>query len=683
MTLFILSLTNTARVGWAQWPPQQQQPSTPGGWQQPWQQPPTSSAAFRPPPAPLAAASQPLPYPASPSLHQQQHYHPTQQQQQPKHPAHFAVNSHQTPSAQPIRTVPQPQDLLTATFERVGRLHQATLFHRADVGLDLEAAHTACIKGLHEVEYHRSKLWGILERNKLHANILQPLGYNATVGDFKHNSDADYLYDHPVPQKKFGPRLVASYLAVADLYDAYKQDCKDVAAWLPGHSKRGAASAILTFMAGTAFNAAVSFILAQTTASMAVKEPLQDFATALKSNNLALLYHDQTLSWTNFQATLDHQVSRMTASRNANKARLMQFEAALSDLQRGHLSVGLVGQPTLQRVYANAARTAMATDTKVPFASPASILELPAAYSTNSTAITVHILIPLVGGTFTLFKAEPTPIVLADDTHHPLLYLIDATPNLIAVSKKANSIIVPTAEDMEACLTVGTDRICTAPVQSKQAYNCLPCLYFGNKECAAQTCQVLPSNKPWIVRPAPNQQYSITVLEQTDLKTHCHSAAQSTTSLTLSPGTNVVKVPAGCTASSKLFSIRAPYFLISTPIVSTAIQWDVRNSVFQDLTNEAITSNSEVIRQAAFHTRKAVNSIHEATATKTSIIASIASAIVSIGLLALAGYAAFRCFFQRSIRAYIGKLAGEPAATFTVKPEEPKLQGAARLIEEA
>ncbi len=575
-------------------------------------------------------------------LQQQQHHQQRQQQQQWRGVAEALYqntyqtprpNTYQTHTNQPVKTLTQSPDHLTATFERIGRLYQTVLYHRADVVIDLSAAHEECLAGREEVGYHSSKLWGILKRNDLSAGIPQPHDYNATLGDFRHGSDAHYLgrdNHNDVPRKTFGARLVASYREVNDLYRDYTEDCRLIDSLSPMDVVKRGSEVLFTFLAGTVFQFALARILEQTVASLRVEEPSSDFILPmLEGQSHELLYHGTKLTWTHFQTTLDHQVSRMTAVRNHNRAKLMQLESALSDLQRGQLSLGVVNRETLGKIYRKAQETARSTGTEVPFSSPSSILELPTTYSINSTQLTVHVLVPLVGEAFKLYKAAPVPIVLADQTQEPLLFLIDAEPNLIGVSDEGDSIIVPTAEELETCVKLGGDRICTAPVQSKLAYDCLPCLYFGNQECASRTCSVQQSHKPWIVRRAPEEQYAVTVMEYTDLKTHCYSTpAQSTASLTLSPGTSIVKVPPGCTATTKLFSIRAPYVMLSSPIVSTSISWDVRGGVFHNLTNEELLLNEEVLRLKAFHTRAAANEIKN-PAPSFATLAAMTSAVAA------------------------------------------------------
>ena len=108
------------------------------------------------------------------------------------------------------------------------------------------------------------------------------------------------------------------------------------------------------------------------------------------------------------------------------------IDTTISALFLHKLTLGLLEPKHLQNVFNTATLVASQRQLKVLLNSHLNVLELPASFSRTTSGLTIHIFVPLVKESMTLYKHVETPLYFNDDTT-PVSYTHLTLPTICSV----------------------------------------------------------------------------------------------------------------------------------------------------------------------------------------------------------------------------------------------------------
>lgn len=331
-----------------------------------------------------------------------------------------------------------------------------------------------------------------------------------------------------------------------------EDQCTEMANWQhlfapPKRHKKAVVMALIGLAGiGIAFGTAVAALIQQ----QEMRESLTTHGEAI----LEMRDHTMLALDTLHKLSIDmerFQLQALVAHNSYSQDRLFR---GLQALQQQRLTIDLIPLKHLDKIYKKAQHMAHLRNQHFPLLSSLSLLELPAAYTSQAGMLQVQIFVPLTTEPLPMFRYVHVPLMLHDSTTDNFVFL-DVQPehSFIASYPRHASHVLLTDNDLRQCLQLHKHYLCTHTVtRLPSADSCLGALYLGSQERIKRWCTLFRRNERWTVHNIQSSKYILSSKDPLEISFQCQDQKVRDQ---WPPGQHEFHLPEGCHLRTENFDL--------------------------------------------------------------------------------------------------------------------------------
>lgn len=324
-----------------------------------------------------------------------------------------------------------------------------------------------------------------------------------------------------------------------------------------------------------------------------------------------------------------------------------QVHNAITSLLAGKLSLNVLTNDQLHKIFQVATKIADAHSYSLPIQNSLQLLELPATFTREHHGIVIQLFIPLVMQKYTMYRYLKTPVFV----HHPdspKLARIQPIFPILAIDDGGSTTNIPLHHSsLDPCIKLGNHYLCTDLIKHlRYESSCIGTMFSKDSSKILRACDFSWDKRPYSLDKISNSSYLLSTTSPMTLQMQCKADASfhlpaKRQHMTIEIGQTPIPVSPGCSITTDELAVSGSQNSIVPYHLAMPIHWDLETDLLDGWDLLELGEISQRVKEQGLHDIDDIKtqveaaqllphqSIH-ATQVATAILATILAAAIII-----------------------------------------------------